>query len=70
MVKTVTTKAIAARGWRQVNGILRTHAPATAQGYVQVRKRSGNNPFLAYGVINDGGAPGERSGDGAYLPSQ
>ena len=23
-----------------------------------------------YGVVNDGGAPGERSGDGAYLPAQ
>ena len=31
---------------------------------------SGTNPFLAYGVINDGGAPGLRSGDGAYLPAQ
>ena len=30
---------------------------------------SGNNSFLAYGVVNDGGAPGERSGDGAYLPA-
>ena len=27
-------------------------------------------PFYAYGVINDGGAPGERSGDGAYLPAK
>ena len=70
LVRTVTTDAIPARGWRQFNGILKTHAPATAQGYVQVRKLSGNNPFLSYGVVNDGGAPGERSGDGAYLPSQ
>ena len=30
----------------------------------------GGNPFLAYGVVNDGGAPGQRSGDGAYLPGQ
>ena len=70
LVRTVTTKAISARGWHQINGILRTHAPGTAQGYVQVRKLSGTNPFLAYGVINDGGAPGERSGDGAFLPSR
>ena len=70
LVKTVTTKAIAARGWHQINGVLRDHAPGTRQGYVQVRKLSGSNPFLAYGVVNDGGAPGERSGDGAYLPSQ
>ena len=70
LVKTVTTKAIAARGWHQINGVLRDHAPGTRQGYVQVRKLSGSNPFLAYGVINDGGAPGQRSGDGAFLPSQ
>ena len=28
------------------------------------------NPFLAYGVVNDGGAPGQRSGDGAYVPAR
>ena len=70
LVRTITAEAVPARGWRQINGILGAYAPATGQGYVQVRKLSGNNPFLAYGVVNDGGAPGERSGDGAYLPSQ
>ena len=54
------------RRWDQVNGILGNRS----QGYVQVRKVSGNNPFITYGVINDGGKPGQRSGDGAYLPSQ
>ncbi len=70
LVRTVTTEAIAARGWHQINGILSDYAPGTGQGYVHVRRLSGNNPFLAYGVVNDGGAPGERSGDGAFLPSQ
>ena len=54
------------RRWTQENGIL----GRISQGYVQVRKTAGNNPFVAYGVINDGGRPGERSGDGAFLPSQ
>ena len=54
------------RRWRQENGILGN----IRQGYVQVRKTSGNNPFITYGVINDGGRPGERSGDGAFLPAQ
>ena len=54
------------RRWHQFNGIL----GRISQGYVQVRKTSGNNPFVAYGVINDGGRPGERSGDGAYLPAR
>ena len=54
------------RRWDQVNGIL----GKTSQGYVQVRKVSGSNPFVTYGVINDGGRPGQRSGDGAFLLSQ
>ena len=54
------------RRWTQENGIL----GKISQGYVQVRKVSGNNPFVTYGVINDGGRPGERSGDGAFLLSQ
>ena len=61
--KTVT---LGPRRWTQENGILGN----ISQGYVQVRKVSGNNPFIAYGVINDGGRPGERSGDGAFLLSQ
>ncbi len=54
------------RRWTQENGILGN----TGQGYVQVRKTSGDNPFVTYGVVNDGGRPGERSGDGAFLPAQ
>ncbi|MDE2755294.1 MAG: S8 family serine peptidase, partial [Acidobacteriota bacterium] len=70
LVRTVTTEPLPARRWHQINGILANHARGTTQGYVRVRKTSGNNPFLAYGVVNDGGAPGERSGDGAYLPAR
>ena len=58
-----------ARRWHQINSILANHAPGITQGYVQIRQFIGNNPFLAYGVVNDGGAPGQRSGDGAYLPA-
>ena len=54
------------RRWHQLNGIL----AGTSQGYVEVRKPLGNNPFVAYGVINDGAKRGQRSGDGAFLPSQ
>ena len=68
--ETVVTKAIPARGWHQIDGILLRAGPETRQGYIRIQKMSGENPFLAYGVINDGGAPGQRSGDGAYLPAQ
>ena len=68
--ETVVTRPIPARGWHQINGILGRSSPETRQGYVRIEKVSGENPFLAYGVVNDGGAPGERSGDGAYLPAR
>ena len=70
LVNTVTGIRVPARGWHQINGILGNYAPGTTQGYVRVRKTAGNNPFLVYGVVNDGGAPGQRSDDGAYLPAQ
>ena len=75
LIKTVTMAdepqaMVPARGFRQINGILRAHAPGTTQGYVRIRKVSGANPFLAYGVVNDGGAPGQRTGDGAYIPAR
>ena len=63
---TIRSMTLGPGRWTQVNGIL----GGIGQGYVRVRKTSGNNPFFAYGVINDGGAPGERSGDGAYLPAR
>ncbi len=69
LANTVTGLTVAARGWRQINGILGKYAPGTTQGYVRIQKIAGNNPFLAYGVINDGGTPGQRSDDGAYLPA-
>ena len=70
LVNTVTGLRVPAGGWRQINSILADYAPETTQGYVRITKISGNNPFLAYGVINDGGAPGQRSGDGAYVPAR
>ena len=69
-VSTITGRAVPARGWSQLNSVLRNYAQETTQGYVRIRKISGNNPFLAYGVINDGGSRGERSGDGAYIPAR
>ena len=70
LAETVVTGPIPPRGWHQINGILAGYAPETRQGYIRIEKVSGENPFLAYGVVNDGGAPGERSGDGAYLPAR
>ena len=66
LVKTVTTSdnaedtTVAAKGFHQINAILSKYAPGTTQGYVRIRRVSGANPFLAYGVVNDGGSPGQR----------
>ena len=70
LAETVVTRPVPARRWHQINGILLRAAPETRQGYIRILKVSGENPFLAYGVVNDGGAPGERSGDGAYVPAR
>lgn len=67
-IKSVST-TVAAKRWQQINGILAS-VPGTTQGYVHVQRTSGTNPFLAYGVINDGGVPGERSDDGAFVPAR
>ena len=66
----ITGIRVPARGWYQFNSILGNYTRGITQGYVRIRKVSGANPFLAYGVANDGGAPGQRSGDGAYLPGR
>jgi hypothetical protein len=39
-----------------------------ANGWVRVTRVSGTAPWITYGVINDGANPGERTGDGAYVP--
>ena len=70
LAETVVTRPIAARSWHQINGILGRASSEIRQGYIRIEKVSGENPFLAYGVVNDGGAPGERSGDGAYIPAR
>ena len=59
--------AIPPSGFVQINSFLSTLAPGVANGYVKVTRMSGTNPFLAYGVVNDGGNPGERTGDGAFV---
>ncbi|MCM3878102.1 MAG: hypothetical protein NEA02_17020 [Thermoanaerobaculia bacterium] len=61
----VTT--VPARGFVQIDRILAVYAPGTGDGCALVTKISGDNPFLAYAVLNDGAEPGRRSGDGAFV---
>ncbi len=64
---TVTGITVSAGGWLQLNSMLANYAPQVKQGYVQITRKAGNNPFVAYGVINDGAQPGQRTGDGAFI---
>ncbi|MCM3878100.1 MAG: hypothetical protein NEA02_17010 [Thermoanaerobaculia bacterium] len=59
--------SVPARSVVQIDRILASYAPGTSSGYALVTKISGNNPFLAYAVLNDGAEPGQRSGDGAFV---
>jgi hypothetical protein len=68
-VKVVEEIPINAKVWRQFGSVLNAYAPGTKQGYARVTRTAGTNPFVAYAVINDGGQPGERTGDGAFVPS-
>jgi hypothetical protein len=34
---------------------------------VKLTRTAGIAPWIAYGVVNDGAAPGQRTSDGAYV---
>jgi hypothetical protein len=69
LAATVSNVSLAARSWKQINRILALYASQVTQGYAHVVRSSGNNPFIAYAVINDGGQAGQRTGDGAFVSS-
>lgn len=59
---------LAPGGWMQVNAILQSFG--VSNGYAHVVKLTGNSRFFAYGVVNDGGAPGQGTSDGSYVAGQ
>jgi hypothetical protein len=67
LVHTESGITVGAKRWWQQNIVLAKWAPGVTDGYAAVRRVGGQNPFLAYAVINDGGVPQKRSDDGAYL---
>jgi hypothetical protein len=52
-------------GWAQPPGFFAS--AGVPNGYVRIRRTAGTAPWYAYGVINDGGEPGQRTGDGSYV---
>ena len=65
---TTLTETLNSRAWRQLGTVLAS-ASGVTQGYARVTRTSGSNPFIAYAVVNDGGQPNQRSGDGAFVAS-
>ena len=70
LVRTIDGTTVDAFGWTQIGMVLSTHAPGVSNAYARVSRLSVTNPFLAYFVVNDGGAPGQRTGDGAFVAAQ
>lgn len=58
------TVSLAGGGWAQVDGIL--SKAGLSRGSARVRAAAASD-FVVYGVLNDGGAPGERTSDGSYV---
>jgi hypothetical protein len=53
--------------WKQTNAILLPFG--LRNGYARIRFSGTRGlPFLAYGVVNDGAAPGTGTSDGSYIP--
>lgn len=59
---------LAPGGWTQLNAVLQSFG--VANGYAHVVKLTGNSRFLAYGVVNNGNAPGQGTSDGSYVAGQ
>jgi len=69
-VNTIEGITLDSQGWIQIGNILSQYAPGTSNGYAHVTRTAGKNPFIAYAIVNDGALPGQRTGDGAFLPMQ
>jgi hypothetical protein len=67
LVQTISNIQLSYWGWTQFDRILTNYAPGVVNGYARITRTAGNNPFIAYAVINDGGQPQQRTGDGAFL---
>ena len=62
----VEVATLAPGQWKQLSGILRTKG--IRSGWATVRRSAGKAIWLAYGIVNDGAAPGQGTGDGAVVP--
>ena len=52
--------------WIQPSGFFASSE--SSNGYVRIIRVGGNGPWSAYGIVNDGLAPGMATGDGSFIP--
>jgi pseudomonalisin len=55
--------------FHQVNEILSVARAGLSNGYARVKRTSGTDRFIAYGVVNDGGSSGSGTSDGSFIVS-
>ena len=53
--------------FKQLNSVLSLAGSSVSNGYVRVRRTSGLDRFIAYGVVNDGAASGGGTSDGSTI---
>ncbi len=67
-VRGETTLSLNPHEFHQIGKVLPQIAPGLSNGFARVSRVSGKSRFITYAVVNDGGEPNERSGDGAFVP--
>jgi hypothetical protein len=67
LARTLDGIVLGPRRFLQIDGVLASGGPPIANAYARVTRTGSTSSFQAYAVVNDGGLPGERTGDGAYV---
>lgn len=67
LARTIEGIVLPPRRFLQVDAVLAAGGPALSNAYARVTRTGSTSSFQAYAVVNDGGVPGARTGDGAFV---
>ncbi len=67
LARTLDGIVLPPRRFLQIDSILASGGPPIVNAYARVTRTGSASSFQAYAVVNDGGVPGERTGDGAFV---
>lgn len=67
LARTLEGIVLGPRRFLQIDGVLASGGPPIANAWARVTRSGSTSSFQAYAVVNDGGVPGERTGDGAFV---